>query len=205
MQKPEIVKYLMGLAAKSNVEKRQVGCIIIKDNKIIGEGYNSPDEADVMNNLTSNHAETAALDKAVQWSQTSGKPLTGCTVYVTHPPCPACALELTRVLGTSTKVEVIEAFMKFDGDKLRYDLLPPGPIKEIVKVLTDGARKYKPGNWMDCDDPDRYIAALQRHLELYRAGEIIDPDSGSPHLAHVATNAIFLMHLGYEPQNWLNS
>ena len=27
------------------------------------------------------------------------------------------------------KVEVVEAFIKFDGDKLRYDLIPPSATK----------------------------------------------------------------------------
>jgi len=32
--------------------------------------------------------------------------------------------------------------VKFDADKLRYDLLPVDELEEVVQVLTDGAKKY---------------------------------------------------------------
>jgi hypothetical protein len=31
---------------------------------------------------------------------------------------------------------------KYDGDKLRYDLIPVGPLAEVAKVYTIGAKKY---------------------------------------------------------------
>ena len=40
------------------------------------------------------------------------------------------------------------------------------------------------------------MAALLRHLMAYQAGEVNDPESGMPHLWHVATNAAFLVVLG---------
>ena len=44
--------------------------------------------------------------------------------------------------------------------------------------------------------PDsRYVAELLRHLMAYQAGERRDPESGMPHLWHVATNAAFLVAL----------
>ena len=87
--------------------------------------------------------------------------------------------------------------LKDDDGKLLWDLLPFGAVEAIVRVMTHGARKYAPGNWRDVE-PHRYFAALMRHLAAVREGEDIDPDSGLPHLAHVATNALFLLaqHLG---------
>ena len=44
---------------------------------------------------------------------------------------------------------------KFDGDKLRYDLIPPLALEEMVKVLTFGAQKYEPDNWQKVPESKR--------------------------------------------------
>jgi hypothetical protein len=85
---------------------------------------------------------------------------------------------------------------KYDQGKLRYDLLPPQEIEQIVEVLTMGAAKYSDNSWQDVENGiDRYYAAAMRHLQSWRQGEVTDNESGLPHLAHVATNIVFLMHL----------
>jgi hypothetical protein len=82
---------------------------------------------------------------------------------------------------------------KFDGGKLRFDLIPPHSLEEMVKVLTHGAEKYAPDNWRHVPDAKRrYFAALERHLWAWKRGETIDPDSGIHHLAHAACNLFFL-------------
>tara|TARA_R110001592_G_scaffold105781_1_gene297436 strand:- start:18 stop:329 length:312 start_codon:yes stop_codon:yes gene_type:complete len=96
----------------------------------------------------------------------------------------------------------MKEFMKFDGGKTRYDLVPPKVIQGIAEVLTFGANKYGPYNWKSVDDPERYVGALYRHLEAYRRGEIIDPESGFTHLAHASTNLAFLIELNHESNNW---
>lgn len=87
---------------------------------------------------------------------------------------------------------------KYDGDKLRYDLLPMGPVDEIVRVLTFGARKYAPDNWMQVPDARaRYYAAALRHLSAWKQGEQVDTGpggSGLNHLAHAACCLLFLLH-----------
>lgn len=83
--------------------------------------------------------------------------------------------------------------MKFDGDKLRYDLIPPLAQAEMVKVLTFGAAKYKPNNWQHVDAAlDRYFAALERHVWAWKMGETVDPESGIHHLAHAMCCLSFL-------------
>lgn len=83
---------------------------------------------------------------------------------------------------------------KDDAGKLRYDLVPVDAFANVVKVLTVGAKDYGDNNWREVSPfEDRYYAALMRHLESWRAGEITDPKSGLPHLAHAACNVLFLL------------
>jgi hypothetical protein len=84
--------------------------------------------------------------------------------------------------------------LKFDQGKPRFDLLPPGPINELVKVLTHGAEKYTSEGWKTVDPfIERYYAACLRHLWSWRMGEQLDPESGLHHLAHAMCNLVFLL------------
>ena len=42
-------------------------------------------------------------------------------------------------------------------------------------------------------DHSRVHDALMRHLRAHWDGESIDPETGLPHMAHAATNALFLL------------
>lgn len=79
---------------------------------------------------------------------------------------------------------------KNDQSKDRWDLLPLDVIGEIVKVLTDGAKKYTDNGWKKIS-PERYFAADMRHKTLRQKGQIRDIESGHYHLAHEACNIIF--------------
>lgn len=84
--------------------------------------------------------------------------------------------------------------IKFDDDKDRWDLIPLGPIQQIVKVMTYGSSKYGDNQWQNLDNfNDRYFGACMRHLVAWRNGENSDPESGLSHLAHAACNLVFLM------------
>ena len=82
---------------------------------------------------------------------------------------------------------------KFDGGKLRYDLVPPSSLAELAKVYTDGAAKYGDENYLQGMSWRRVTASLLRHVEAYRAGESNDMESRSPHLAHAAWACFTLM------------
>lgn len=88
-----------------------------------------------------------------------------------------------------------DKFIKYNSGKLRYDLIPPSVTKELAKTLTYGANKYSENNWKKCTDKNVYISALYRHLEQWRSGEKIDPESGLSHLSHAITNIAFLIEL----------
>jgi uncharacterized HAD superfamily protein len=82
--------------------------------------------------------------------------------------------------------------LRFDNNKVRMDLLPAGAIHELAKVLTFGARKYAPHNWMKGMAWSRVIGPLKRHLSAIERGEDYDPETGLLHAAHIMCNAAFL-------------
>ena len=85
---------------------------------------------------------------------------------------------------------------KADSGKLRYDLIPPRAEELLAAVLTHGAERYGEDSWrLVTEARARYTAALMRHLAAWRKGELTDPDSGLPHMAHLLTNAVFLLEL----------
>ena len=86
-------------------------------------------------------------------------------------------------------------FRKNDQGKSRLDLLPPLAIELVGHVLAHGARKYSPGNWRLCKDPDRYIAAMLRHAMAELRGEDLDSESEMYHLAHAACCALFALEI----------
>lgn len=86
----------------------------------------------------------------------------------------------------------IEGGNKFDGDKLRYDLISPHFEMELARVMTYGAKKYGDRNWEKGISVSRYYSALRRHLSAWIAGEEMDEESNLHHLAH-ATACIMMM------------
>ena len=62
-----------------------VGCVIVRDGEIIGEGRNRREE----HGDATAHAEMEAIREACK--RTGSWRLHGCTMYVTLEPCPMCA------------------------------------------------------------------------------------------------------------------
>lgn len=82
---------------------------------------------------------------------------------------------------------------KYDGGKVPYHLVKWPFIAGLATVLGYGAAKYGPGNWENLPNArPRYFAATLRHLIAWWLGEELDPESGLPHLHHVACNVMFL-------------
>ena len=81
-------------AERSPCERLQVGCLLVKDNRIISQGYNGflpgcPHESIVRDNheQATLHAEQNALMDCAK----RGVSCEGCSAYVTHYPCIICA------------------------------------------------------------------------------------------------------------------
>lgn len=100
-------------------------------------------------------------------------------------PCPSCGKEWFTSVGVMS-CDCSKPAIKYDQDKLRFDLLPVVPLKELARVYTVGAKKYAPRNWEKGFDYSRLYAAAQRHMTAFWGGEDMDDDSGCHHLASAA-------------------
>ncbi len=93
------------------------GCVIVKDGKIIGEGYNQV----VATNDPTAHAEVVAIRNACNTLNTFQ--LIGCDIYASCEPCPMCLGAIywarpARVVYANTKEDA--AAIHFD-DQFIYD------------------------------------------------------------------------------------
>ena len=84
---------------------------------------------------------------------------------------------------------------KADNGKTRLDLVSPTFIEAVGKIRTFGVQKYGDSDSWAKVEPQRYMAALLRHINAYRMGEETDRESGMPHLWHAACNLMFLIDL----------
>ena len=86
MNHEEYMKRAMELAAQAGKEGDvPVGCVIVKDGEIVGEGRNRREE----NGDATAHAELEAIRAACK--KLGSWRLHACTMYVTLEPCPMCA------------------------------------------------------------------------------------------------------------------
>ena len=87
---------------------------------------------------------------------------------------------------------------KDDTSKPRLDLVLGEfalPLYMVGKVGTFGANKYTDSGWVSVDNArERYSSALLRHYFKWKAGEDLDSDSGLPHVAHLAWNALAVLY-----------
>ncbi len=82
---------------------------------------------------------------------------------------------------------------KNDQDKPRWGLLPWEQVREVVEVMTFGAKKYTDDNWKRVPAAEsRYFDAAVRHIEESRR-EAADPETGKSHLAHAVCCLLMLM------------
>lgn len=136
----EIMKKALDQANQSPDWWRQIGAIIIKDNKIIFTGFNRPLPSDQTHNIFGDprsnfdygvsydlskfvHAEAGLIALAAK----QGTSLEGASIFVTTFPCPVCAKSLA--LAGIKKVYYNEGYSLLDAE----DILKGAGV-EIVKV-----------------------------------------------------------------------
>jgi Domain of unknown function (DUF5664) len=78
--------------------------------------------------------------------------------------------------------------------KCPLHLIPASAMEETAYVHKLGSDKYGEFNWRKTGvSANTYIAAIMRHLNAFREGEDLDPESGRSHIAHIAANANILL------------
>ncbi|EJN94537.1 tRNA adenosine(34) deaminase TadA [Streptococcus ratti] len=109
-------------------EEIPIGCVIVKDGRIIGRGHNAREEL----NQAVMHAEIMAINQANavedNWR------LLDSTLFVTIEPCVMCsgAIGLARI----PKVIYGAANQKFGAAGSLYDILTDGRLNHRVEVET---------------------------------------------------------------------
>ena len=83
---------------------------------------------------------------------------------------------------------------KDDKAKLRLSLVPRGIMEAVAVIREYGTQKYgNPDNWKTVE-PQRFWDAALRHMEAAREDlRAVDPESGYPHIWHVACNLAFII------------
>ena len=81
----EFMKAALRLAEKAGAcGEAPIGAVVVKDNKIIGRGYNRREKLQ----LATAHAEITAIERACK--KLKSWRLDGCDIYVTLEPCVMC-------------------------------------------------------------------------------------------------------------------
>ncbi len=78
--------------------------------------------------------------------------------------------------------------------KTPLGLIPPSAMEEVAWVHKFGADRYGAWNWRETGVcASTYVNAILRHLNAWRDGEDLDPESGRSHIAHIATSCNILL------------
>src|SRR6185312_9217200 len=100
-----------------------------------------------------------------------------------------------KLLSTTvnTTQDLQKEGVKYDGGKIRYDLIPPEALEELAKVYTFGANKYADRNWEKGISFSRVFGAMMRHSWAWFRGQDNDDEHKLNHLSSVAWCAFALM------------
>ena len=77
---------------------------------------------------------------------------------------------------------------RFNDGKPDYSLIPFFTLEDEARVWAYGKQKYAAWNWTKGMDWSIPYACLMRHMAAWQRGELNDPESGLPHLAHAMCN-----------------
>jgi guanine deaminase len=150
----------MRRAVAISAEKMRAGCggpfgaVIVRDNKIIAEGFNQVTSA----NDPTAHAEVVAIRAACRALGTFS--LAGCDIYTSCEPCPMCLAaiywaRIDRVYYANTRADA--AAIGFDDDHLYREVAKEIGARELPFIQLkseEAARVFK--EWMEKPDKIPY-------------------------------------------------
>jgi len=136
--RPEWDTYFMSMAylisKRSSCERLHVGCVIVKDKRLVVAGYNGHIKGAPHTSVIKDgheqmtiHAETNAITDAAS----RGIKLDGSTAYVTHYPCINCAKNLI-----AAGIKEVIYFEDYKNDDLCNELYSLGGVK-VTKILLE--------------------------------------------------------------------
>lgn len=110
---------VLATARRSPCTRLQVGCVLVKKNRIVSQGYNGFLPGCVHESVVRNGHEQATVhaeQNAVCDCAKRGVSCKGATAYVTHYPCLIC----TRILLASGIKEIKYVYDYMNDDLTRY-------------------------------------------------------------------------------------
>ena len=111
------------ISSRSSCDRLKVGCVIVKDNRIVSAGYNGFLPGEPHKSIVRDNHEQAivhAEQNAISDCSSRGVSVKGATAYITHYPCLNCA----KILAASGIKDI-----KYESDYKNDELVP-----KIVKV-----------------------------------------------------------------------
>ena len=120
MQRPTWTEYFKEIvqvtAKRSPCHRLQVGCILVKENRIVSQGYNGYLPGTAHESIVRDGHEQATVhaeQNAVADCAKRGVSCASCTAYITHSPCIIC----TRLL-LAAGIEKIYFIHEYRADDL---------------------------------------------------------------------------------------
>lgn len=84
---------------------------------------------------------------------------------------------------------------KDDASKPILSRVPPEINWAIERVREYGCRKYPEDSWKDVETQRYWEAVLRHTLAAWKDYRAVDPESGLPHIWHIACNLAFIIEL----------
>ena len=123
------------ISKRSSCERLHVGCVIVKDRRILSTGYNGHIKgSDHVSKIVNGHEQMTihAEINAISDAAARGVEINGSTVYVTHYPCVNC----TKALIAAGVKEICYA-EDYKNDKIAEELFTIGKVTVSKHQLTE--------------------------------------------------------------------
>lgn len=146
--KKEFLELALKYAEKAyNINEVPIGAIIVKNNKIIGYGYNQKEK----NKSVLEHAELIAIQMAQK--KCNNWRLTDCDMYVSLDPCPMCAsaIKQSRIKNVysalnnsdKTNLEIITKIFEKDKTNPKVNFVSNLDVTSAQKILNSFFKKQR--------------------------------------------------------------